>query len=95
MQTVDFKLGEKKNVSISIINSMKNPFEVTNATYVLKSGNEVESSGACEIKQCKNEFSAMLSALIAPKRNKCTYILRFTYDIFPETFIYDVQVRIT
>ena len=95
MQTIDFKLGEKKNVSIKVINTLSQVFEVSTAAYILKSGEEVEASGTCEIRNGCSDYEMILSALISPKRNRCTYILRFTYDIFPEKFIYDVQVRVS
>ena len=48
-EKVNFELGEKKYVCISVRSTCKKPFDVTSAKYVLRNGDQIEKSGECEI----------------------------------------------
>lgn len=91
---MDFIFGETKNVRIKIISMSEcHPFSVTNAKYSLTCGDEEEASGICDI--CKiSQRETILSALISPQRKNGIYNLRYTYDIYPETLIYNVKIRV-
>lgn len=89
----EFKIGEKKYVTIKVTSSGCKPFEITKAAYVLKKGDEVEESGDCEIIQ-KKDFSVMLQALIQPQAKNAKYTLEITYEIPPEILKYEVNIEV-
>ena len=93
-ETVCFELGEKKYVCISVTSPCGRPFDVTIAKYVLLKGKETEASGQCEIKK-KGDTETILSALIKPMAKNATYTLEYTYEIPPETLMYNVRVKVT
>lgn len=93
MECVEFKLGEKKYICISVTSTMGETFEVTSAKYLLLSGDETEDSGMCEIKQ-KASNEVILSAIVQPQRNNTVYRLEFTYEILPEILKHDVLVNV-
>lgn len=93
-ETVYFELGEKKYVCISVTSPCGRPFDVTSAKYVLMKGKETEASGQCEIKK-KSDTETILSALIQPMAKNATYTLEYTYEIPPETLMYNVRVKVT
>lgn len=92
MECVEFKLGEKKYICISVTSTTGN-IEVTSAKYLLLSGDETEDSGMCEIKQ-KASNEVILSAIVQPQRNNTVYRLEFTYEILPEILKHDVLVNV-
>lgn len=94
-ETINFRLGEKKNIPISIRSTTRSPFEVTNARYFLKSGSSVEDKGECTIVPGNDgQTEWIVSALVTPQRKCAKYTLEFHYDIFPEKFIHEVQIRV-
>ena len=97
VESVDFKMGEKKRVAIKIQSLCQKPFEVTDARWKLFVGDsdgEVESEGKCGIGECRCT-ETIINALIRPMRPKCNYLLQFEYSINPEDFIYRVKVRVS
>ena len=93
-ERVSFKLGEKKYVCISVRSTCGKPFDVTSAKYVLKLGDNTESSGECEITQ-KNDTETVLSALIQPMAKNATYTLEYTYEIPPEIIKKEIKVSVS
>lgn len=93
-ETVYFELGEKKYVCISVASTCGRPFDVTSAKYTLLKGKDTEASGECEIKK-KSDTETILSALIQPMAKSATYTLEYTYEIPPETLMYNVRVKVT
>lgn len=91
-ESVDFLVGEKKNVTIAIRSGERKPFKVTEATWSLCLGDEVESEGKCYIDHLY-DGTVNVSALIRPMRAKALYKLVYTYTIPPEQFLYRVKVR--
>lgn len=90
-----FRVGETKNVQINIENTL-NPddvFEVTEASFELKHGDSVESSGECQVDRLTDN-SVTVSALVTPMINKTIYRLVYSYNIGPEHFIHEVKVRV-
>ena len=91
---VDFELGEKKYVCISVRSTNHKPFDVTSAKYILRNGDQEEKAGTCEIKQ-KSDTETVLSALIQPMIKGATYTLEYTYEIPPEILKYEVRVYVS
>ncbi len=89
---VKFQLGEKKYVCISVTSNCGRPFDITDAKYILKKGDEGEASGKCDIKN-NSDTETILSALIQPMA-KSTYKLEYTYDIPPEKLMKTVRVQV-
>lgn len=92
-EKVNFELGEKKYVCISVRSTCKNPFDVTSAKYILRNGEQIEESGTCEIRP-KSDTETVLSALIQPQIKGATYTLEFTYEIPPEILKYEARVKV-
>lgn len=92
-ERVDFELGERKYVCISIKSICKKPFDVTSAKYALKKGDDTEDSGDCEITH-KSDTETLLSALIQPMARGATYALEYTYEIPPEILKSEVKIRV-
>ena len=93
-ECVTFELGEKKYVCISVTSTCGRPFDITSAKYILMKGKETEASGQCEITH-KSDTETILSALIQPMAKNATYTLEYTYEIPPETLMYNVRVKVT
>ena len=91
--TVEFDLGEKKYVCISVKSTNGKPFDVTSAKYILRNGNQQEESGECDINQ-KSDTETILSALIQPQIKGATYFLEYTYTIPPEILKAEVKVQV-
>lgn len=86
-------VGETKKIRVLIENTHDKGFEVSEAHWELKSGEEVESSGFCEIQElCHSK--TILSALITPMRKNAVYSLEFNYTIDPEVLIYVCEIRV-
>lgn len=97
VESVDFKVGERKRVAIKIQSICGKPFEVSNAKWRLFVGNaegELESEGRCGIGECR-ATETIINALIQPMRKNCIYLLAFEYSINPEDFIYQVKIRVS
>ena len=94
MDRVNFELGEKKYVCISVRSTNHKPFDVTTAKYVLRNGDQEEKSGTCEITR-KNDTETVLSALIQPMIKGATYTLEYTYEIPPEILKHEVRVCVS
>ena len=92
-EKVNFELGEKKYVCISVRSTCRKPFDVTSAKYVLRNGDQTEESGECEISK-RGDQETILSALIQPQIKGATYTLEFTYEIPPEILKYEVRVKV-
>lgn len=94
INTVNMLLGEERNVTIAISSTCCKVFEVTSAKYTLKCGSEIEASGECSIKSL-GDTKTQLTALVKPMRKNAVYLLEFNYSIHPETFIYQVRIRVS
>lgn len=92
-EVVNFIFGEKKRVCIEVFNVFDTPFEISKAKFQTLVSDEIEENGDCEITYF-NDHAVILSALINPKRKGAIYTLRYSYDIFPESLIYDVRIRV-
>lgn len=92
-ERVDFELGEKKYVCISVTSPCGRPFDITSAKYILMKGKETEASGECEIKK-NSDTETILSALIQPMAKSATYTLEYTYEIPPEILKKEISVRV-
>ena len=93
-EKVNFDLGEKKYVCISVRSTNRKPFDVTSAKYVLMNGNQKEASGECEISK-RSDQETILSALIQPMIKGATYTLEYTYEIPPEILKHEVRVYVS
>lgn len=93
MERVEFALGEKKYVTIRVQSCGQKAFEVSQAKYILKKGEEIEESGTCMIEQEK-EDRVLLSALIQPKAKYTVYTLEFTYEIPPEILKHEIRIGV-
>lgn len=93
-EKVEFELGEKKYVCISVRSACRKPFDVTSAKYILKNGDQKEASGECEISK-RDDQETVLSALIQPMIKGGSYILEYTYEIPPEILKYEVKVKVS
>ena len=95
MDRVDFTMGEKKYVCISVKSTCGNrPFDVTSAKYILRNGDQEENKGDCIIEK-KSYSETILSALIQPKIKGGSYTLEYTYEIPPEILKYEVKVKVS
>lgn len=92
-ETVRFRLGERKMITIRVNGCNGGAFQVKSANYVLKNGNDVEESGTCIIEQI-GESVVDITALIEPKIPNNTYELTFTYEIQPEILKYMVRIHV-
>ena len=93
-ERVNFDLGEKKYVCISVRSVCKKPFDVTSAKYVLMNGDQKEASGNCKISK-QSDQETILSALIQPMIKGATYTLEYTYEIPPEILKHEVRVYVS
>lgn len=93
MEKVNFDLGEKKYICISVRSTNGKPFDVTKAKYTLKNGTQTEESGNCEIEKRINA-ETIISALIDPAIKGATYILEYEYEVPPEILKYRVAVNV-
>ena len=91
---VNFELGEKKYVCISVQSTNRKPFDVTTAKYILRNGDQIEKSGECEISK-RDDQETILSALIQPMIKGATYTLEYTYEIPPEILKHEVRVCVS
>lgn len=93
-EKIEFELGEKKYVCISVRSTCEKPFDVTSAKYILKNGDQKEASGECEISK-RDDQETVLSALIQPMIKGTTYTLEYTYEIPPEIIKYNVGIKVS
>lgn len=82
-------LGETRHVQLKICSSVKDDFNILDATYVLqKMGDqEAEDSGSCVIRE------HIIDTVITPKESGA-YIFRVTYTIADEVLIDTVEVKV-
>lgn len=82
-------LGETRHVQLKICSSVKNDFNILDATYVLqKVGDQTpEDSGNCVIRE------HIIDTVITPKESGA-YIFRVTYTIADEILIDTVEVKV-
>ena len=82
-------LGETRHVQLKICSTVKDDFNILDATYVLqKTGNQIpEDSGSCVIRE------HIIDTVITPKESG-TYIFRVTYTIADEILIDTVEVKV-
>lgn len=92
IESLNMQLGEKRKVSIGVRSTCRKAFDITNASFELRAGDEVEAKGLCEIEEIKPDRYSV-SALIEPQRKSALYDLVYTYRIEPEEYIYRVRVR--
>lgn len=93
MESVDFLVGEKKRVSISVKSIRQVPFEITDARFSLRCGEDEEVSGNLVVEPIR-KGEVLLSALVQPQRANTLYDLEFSYEIYPETYLHYVKVRV-
>lgn len=93
MESVDFLVGEKKKVTISVKSIGQEPFEITDGVFSLRCGEDAESSGNLVMENVRKGV-VTLSALIQPQRANTLYDLEFSYCIYPETYLHYVKVRV-
>lgn len=93
IETLDFLVGEKKRVYISVRSIGRQPFEITNAKFTLSVGGETDANGDCDVIEI-SEYETLLGALIQPQRKGCMYDLKFRYEIYPAKLYYPVKVRV-
>lgn len=88
---ITFNIGEKRYVSIRVKSTSVTPFEVTNASWKLKCGDDIEASGLCVLEE-ESPTKWILRALVQPMRACASYKLVFEYDISPEHMSYIVNL---
>lgn len=93
IETLDFLVGEKKRVYISVRSIGKQQFEITKARFTLSVGGEIDAIGDCDVIEV-SEYETLLGALIQPQRKGCLYDLKFRYEIYPAKLYYPVRVRV-
>lgn len=93
IECVEFMLGERKQVCISVVNKCKEPFDITSATWELKKGDETEAHGDCEIDQ-RSDTETRLTALIQPMAKGATYHLIYNYEIPPQILMAKIKVNV-
>lgn len=92
-ESVSLKLGEKRRLRVLVENTTGLDCYVSSARYALMCGNEVESSGDCDIERVDTS-TTVISVLVAPQRPSMSYKLNIEYDIGDETYIYSCLVRV-
>lgn len=92
-ESVSFKLGERKDVQILVENTQGKDCYISEASYELCCGSEVEDSGSCTITSV-NTYRSIISAMISPQRANATYEFRVTYVIGEEVYIYSCLIRV-
>lgn len=93
LESIDMKCGERRRVYIAIKSIGRQPFEISNATFTLTIGDELDAQGYCDV--VEEDFDeVLLGALIQPMRKNAIYMLRFTYEIYPTKLYYDVKIRV-
>lgn len=93
LESVSLKPGEKRNLRVLVENTKGLDCFVSSAKYILRSGNEIESSGECTI-QSIDTSASIISMLVSPQRVRATYDLDVEYLIDDETYVYTCQVRV-
>lgn len=92
-ESVSLKLGEKRRLRVLVENTTGLDCYVSSAKYTLMCGDEIESSGGCEIERV-NVSTTILSALIYPKRSNTSYLFNVEYNIDEEVYLYSCIVRV-
>lgn len=90
-ESVEFLLGERKQVCISVVNKCREPFDITSGKWELKKGDETEARGDCEIDR-KSDTETRLTALIEPMAKGATYHLIYYYEIPPQILMAKLKV---
>ncbi len=93
LESETFLCGEDRRVSIAINSTDRHMFEVTNATWSLTSGDDIEASGDCEVQAIRSDY-IVLKAKIKPMIANNIYTLHFEYDVNDEHLEQDVTVRV-
>ena len=86
-------LGEKRMVGLSITAANQSAFPVTNATYQLVRGEEIEDSGNCTVTEV-SQREKRLDIYIEPEQ-ATNYQLIFSYEIGDEKLKTVVYVYVT
>ena len=94
IESQNFTFGERKVVTACITSMAKQPFEIKNATYSLKYGDEEEASGHCIITEI-TPIEFHLGAMISPLRPNAVYRLEYRYDIGGERLIYICKILVS
>lgn len=92
VESVNMHIGEKRKIAIGVKSTCHKAFEITDASFELRAGDEVELSGECEVEMIRPDEMAV-SAFIHPQRAAALYDLVYKYRIEPEDYIYLVHVR--
>lgn len=92
-ETIDFSCGERRRVYIAVKSIARQPFEISDASFLLTVGDEVDAEGPCDIVEISKD-EVLLGALIQPMRKGSIYDLKFSYEIFPTKLYYSIKVRV-
>lgn len=89
MDSINFDLGERKQVILEIRSRKNEEFEIYDASYSLlrRYEDKEEASGLCDI------FQNELNMIISPKQEGA-YTLRVTYHIGEEILIENVGIQV-
>lgn len=68
-------------------------FEVTNAHWMLKNGDEIESEGECSLEAPRSDRWILDTGPIRPMRPDNYYVLEFSYDVIDDHLIHAVGLR--
>lgn len=93
LESETFSCGEDRRVCIAVNSTDRHPFEITNATWSLMNGDDVETSGDCEVQAIRSDYT-VLKAKIKPMIANNVYVLHFSYDINDEHLEQDVTIRV-
>ena len=93
MESVSYRFGEAKSVRLAVCGTNREPFEVTNAHWMLKNGDEIESEGECSLEAPRSDRWILDTGPIRPMRPDNYYVLEFSYDVVDDHLIHAVGLR--
>lgn len=93
MESVSYRFGEAKSVRLAVCGTNREAFEVTNAHWMLKNGDEIESEGECSLEAPRSDRWILDTGPIRPMRPDNYYVLEFSYDVIDDHLIHAVGLR--
>lgn len=93
MESVSYRFGEAKSVRLAVLGTNREAFEVTNAHWMLKNGDEIESEGECSLEAPRSDRWILDTGPIRPMRPDNYYVLEFSYDVIDDHLIHAVGLR--
>lgn len=87
------RFGDKVKVGIRVHSISNTPFEIKNASFKLLCGEEVETSGTCDIVE-NGFYDVDVFAMIKPLRANAIYYLEYRYDIADENLSYLCEIKV-